>query len=235
MIPGRSTRRPRSTARRRGSGSRRSRCRCCMPALLVALIFRTLDALRIFDLPYVLTKGAHGTNTLSLIALRDVPGEPPLRRGLGAGDPHVHHRDGRLVPLHPLRRRQPPRTGGGVDHGSCIRSRRPASAARTDAPRSDSAEGQGHDPWWMWLAVAGDRDLLPVPVLLAGQHLAEDRARTCRPRRCSRRTRRWRTTSRSSRTTTSRRALNNSAIVALVTTCARRWSWARSARTRWRG
>src|SRR5918992_263115 len=31
------------------------------PAILVALIFRTLDALRIFDLPYVLTKGAHGT------------------------------------------------------------------------------------------------------------------------------------------------------------------------------
>src|SRR3954449_10309857 len=39
-----------------------------MPAILVALIFRTLDALRIFDLPYVLTKGAHGTTTLSLIA-----------------------------------------------------------------------------------------------------------------------------------------------------------------------
>ena len=38
------------------------------PALLVALIFRTLDALRIFDLPFVLTKGAHGTNTLSLIS-----------------------------------------------------------------------------------------------------------------------------------------------------------------------
>ena len=44
------------------------------PAILVALIFRTLDALRIFDLPYVLTKGADGTNTLSLEAytqLRD--------------------------------------------------------------------------------------------------------------------------------------------------------------------
>jgi multiple sugar transport system permease protein len=39
-----------------------------LPALLVALIFRTLDALRIFDLPFVLTKGAHGTNTLSLEA-----------------------------------------------------------------------------------------------------------------------------------------------------------------------
>jgi multiple sugar transport system permease protein len=38
------------------------------PAILVALIFRTLDALRIFDLPYVLTKGAHGTTTLSLIS-----------------------------------------------------------------------------------------------------------------------------------------------------------------------
>jgi multiple sugar transport system permease protein len=38
------------------------------PALLVALIFRTLDALRIFDLPFVLTKGAHNTTTLSLVS-----------------------------------------------------------------------------------------------------------------------------------------------------------------------
>lgn len=38
------------------------------PAILVALIFRTLDALRIFDLPFVLTRGANGTNTLSLEA-----------------------------------------------------------------------------------------------------------------------------------------------------------------------
>ena len=41
-----------------------------MPALLVALIFRTLDALRAFDLPKVLTNGANGTETLSLIAQR---------------------------------------------------------------------------------------------------------------------------------------------------------------------
>ena len=39
-----------------------------MPAILVALIFRTLDALRIFDLPYVLTQGTNGTTTLSLEA-----------------------------------------------------------------------------------------------------------------------------------------------------------------------
>jgi multiple sugar transport system permease protein len=38
------------------------------PAILVALIFRTLDALRIFDLPYVLTAGQNGTSTLSTIA-----------------------------------------------------------------------------------------------------------------------------------------------------------------------
>jgi multiple sugar transport system permease protein len=42
------------------------------PAILVALIFRTLDALRIFDLPYVLTKGANGTNTLSLEAYEEL-------------------------------------------------------------------------------------------------------------------------------------------------------------------
>jgi len=34
----------------------------------VALIFRTLDALRIFDLPFVLTQGQNGTSTLSTIA-----------------------------------------------------------------------------------------------------------------------------------------------------------------------
>jgi multiple sugar transport system permease protein len=38
------------------------------PALLVALIFRTMDALRAFDLPKVLTNGANGTTTLSLLA-----------------------------------------------------------------------------------------------------------------------------------------------------------------------
>jgi multiple sugar transport system permease protein len=38
------------------------------PAILVALIFRTLDALRIFDLPFVLTQGANGTTTLSILS-----------------------------------------------------------------------------------------------------------------------------------------------------------------------
>jgi trehalose/maltose transport system permease protein len=42
------------------------------PAITVALIFRSLDALRIFDLPYILTRGANGTETLSLIAQEEL-------------------------------------------------------------------------------------------------------------------------------------------------------------------
>jgi multiple sugar transport system permease protein len=53
-----------------------------MPALLVALIFRTLDALRIFDLPFVLTRGAFDTNTLSLISYQTFQQDRIL--GLGA-------------------------------------------------------------------------------------------------------------------------------------------------------
>jgi len=34
------------------------------PAILVALIFRTLDAFRVFDVVFVLTRGASGTRTL---------------------------------------------------------------------------------------------------------------------------------------------------------------------------
>jgi multiple sugar transport system permease protein len=53
-----------------------------MPAILVALIFRTLDALRIFDLPYVLTQGANGTETLSLQAQQTLVNDGVI--GLGS-------------------------------------------------------------------------------------------------------------------------------------------------------
>lgn len=42
------------------------------PALVLAAIFRTLDALRIFDLPFVLTRGANGTETMSMLAYREL-------------------------------------------------------------------------------------------------------------------------------------------------------------------
>jgi multiple sugar transport system permease protein len=53
-----------------------------VPAILVALIFRTLDALRIFDLPFVLTRGANETTTLSLLAHQEFTVDRII--GLGA-------------------------------------------------------------------------------------------------------------------------------------------------------
>jgi multiple sugar transport system permease protein len=53
-----------------------------VPAILVALIFRTLDALRIFDLPFVLTRGANDTATLSLVAHQEFTVDRII--GLGA-------------------------------------------------------------------------------------------------------------------------------------------------------
>jgi trehalose/maltose transport system permease protein len=38
------------------------------PALMVAIIFRTLDALRIFDLPYVLTGNSRHTASMAVYA-----------------------------------------------------------------------------------------------------------------------------------------------------------------------
>ena len=37
------------------------------PAILVAVLFRTLDAFRIFDTVYVQTRGAQSTETLSIL------------------------------------------------------------------------------------------------------------------------------------------------------------------------
>jgi multiple sugar transport system permease protein len=42
------------------------------PALLVAALFRILDTLRIFDLPYILTHGANNTTTLSILAVNEL-------------------------------------------------------------------------------------------------------------------------------------------------------------------
>lgn len=54
-----------------------------VPALLVALLFRTLDALRVFDLVFVLTGGGPGgsTTTLSLLVYRTLFTELDFGRG----------------------------------------------------------------------------------------------------------------------------------------------------------
>jgi trehalose/maltose transport system permease protein len=64
------------------------------PAILVALLFGTLDAPRIFDLPYVLTQGSNGTTTLSLLSYQQLTAEPDDWAGHRACGAHVHHRDG---------------------------------------------------------------------------------------------------------------------------------------------
>jgi multiple sugar transport system permease protein len=46
------------------------------PAILVALLFRTVDALRVFDLPEVMTRGAFDTESLSIIVQRFVIAQP---------------------------------------------------------------------------------------------------------------------------------------------------------------
>jgi multiple sugar transport system permease protein len=51
-------------------------------AILVALLFRTLDAYRIFDSVFVMTGGAHGTETVSFLAYRQMIGRTAL--GLGS-------------------------------------------------------------------------------------------------------------------------------------------------------
>lgn len=42
------------------------------PALAVAVIFRTLDVLRIYDLPAILTGGSNGTTTLSILVVHQL-------------------------------------------------------------------------------------------------------------------------------------------------------------------
>ena len=42
------------------------------PALMVAILFRTLDALRMFDLPWIMTGGANGTTTLSILVVKQI-------------------------------------------------------------------------------------------------------------------------------------------------------------------
>jgi multiple sugar transport system permease protein len=46
------------------------------PAILVALLFRTVDALRVFDLPQVMTRGAFGTESLSILVQQYVVRTP---------------------------------------------------------------------------------------------------------------------------------------------------------------
>jgi multiple sugar transport system permease protein len=49
---------------------------------MVALLFRTLDALRIFDTVYIFNAGAHGTETISILGYNQLLNR--LNLGLGS-------------------------------------------------------------------------------------------------------------------------------------------------------
>ncbi|MFC4565723.1 carbohydrate ABC transporter permease [Nocardiopsis mangrovi] len=51
------------------------------PAIVVAVLFRTLDALRMYDLPQILTGGANNTETLSMLVVQAATRE--LKQGYG--------------------------------------------------------------------------------------------------------------------------------------------------------
>jgi multiple sugar transport system permease protein len=51
-------------------------------ALLVAVLFRTLDAVRIFDTVYIQTRGAQNTSTLSMLGYNQLINQ--LNLGLGS-------------------------------------------------------------------------------------------------------------------------------------------------------
>ncbi len=52
------------------------------PAILVALLFRTLDAFRVFDTVYIFNAGAHGTETVSILGYNQLLNR--LNLGLGS-------------------------------------------------------------------------------------------------------------------------------------------------------
>jgi multiple sugar transport system permease protein len=52
------------------------------PAILVALLFRTLDAFRIFDTAYIQTRGANGTETVSILGYNELIAR--LNLGIGS-------------------------------------------------------------------------------------------------------------------------------------------------------
>ena len=61
------TRRRRSMARPRCSGFWRITLPLIKPALMVAVLFRVLDAFRIYDAVYIITNGANNTASVSLL------------------------------------------------------------------------------------------------------------------------------------------------------------------------
>ncbi len=145
-----------------------------MPALLVALIFRTLDALRAFDLPKVLTNGANGTRRSRCRRSRTF--QENRLYGEGSALSILTFIIVMAVSFAYIRL-----VGGNIRGMTeewpwqLLPSPRPR--CRKPAEEAQAAARPGEDPVVAVDRRRRDRPLLPAPVLLADQHLAQDRSR----------------------------------------------------------
>ena len=123
------------------------------PAILVALIFRTLDALRIFDLPYVLTQGQNGTSTLSTIAQEAFATNRIY--GLGSAMAVLTFIIVMIVSFSYIRFVGGNLRGLAEELGDGSRScNRTQAATRARAKTRKKPRDRAKMPWWMWIVVA---------------------------------------------------------------------------------
>ncbi len=101
------------------------------PAILVALLFRTLDAFRIFDNIFIMTGGAQNTESVSILGYNQLIERLNLGLGLGRLRPHLRLRVPDRVPLHQGVRREDERRETGW-------LRRQAAARRPCGPSGSS-------------------------------------------------------------------------------------------------
>ncbi len=81
-------------------------------AIMVAVLFRALDAFRIFDNIYIMTRGAQDTESASFLTYRQIIDPVRAGHGLGAVRPAVPLRAGDRVPAGEALRRRPGRSQG---------------------------------------------------------------------------------------------------------------------------
>jgi multiple sugar transport system permease protein len=84
------------------------------PALAVALHFCTLDAFRVFDSIFVMTRGAQDTQPVSILGYDQLHLAPEPRARLGRVRPHLPHRRADRLRLRQGLRRQRARGSGSA-------------------------------------------------------------------------------------------------------------------------
>ena len=62
---------------------------------MVAVLFRTLDAFRIYDAAFIITRGANNTETVSILGYNQLVNRLNLGLGSAVVDPDLHLRDAR--------------------------------------------------------------------------------------------------------------------------------------------